>query len=499
MAQNGSTTFSVSVSPSNGFSSPVGLSVSGLPAGVSASFTPATLSYPYSSAATLTLTPSGATPIATSGFTVTGSGGGLNRSAGASLTVTNLQPTSLTFNVPQGYAGSDSYTVTVGAGQNILLDIRYTLNGNTVPDQSIQLDASGQYFHALTHSDAPGLYDFTHFKNAQNAEWIAFPAGGHPQYTVYPPQPQNLTVTPSSFDLPGTYAMTAANGADVAMDFIYSFQPQGGTEGPDITHVPLGWPVLAPISPGSPDGTADIIATVCTPPGVYRYKKIRNTLNSAWVDLPGPVTSTVTSALVLDSTSNVGAQAGTSVSVTLQGEFLCDLDLSTTYPGLTIADPAYGTPPQDPEGTLATALFTVAPGTGPGIAEITVTGPAGEATFNFGIGTGSAPTVTAISPNARPAGSNATVTIFGTSLIGAELETTTPGVSFSDYDWAPSGTSMTATFMIDITAQQGTVPINVTTTAGTVATSLFSIGDPQPALTREYIYLGGRVIAVESQ
>ena len=82
-------------------------------------------------------------------LTVTGTGGGLTRSASVALVINPRQPTSLSFNVSQGYAGNDCYVITVGNGAGMMIDLQYTLNGVAQPVWSTTLDANGQLH--LTH------------------------------------------------------------------------------------------------------------------------------------------------------------------------------------------------------------------------------------------------------------------------------------------------------------------------------------------------------------
>ncbi len=80
---SGSTTYTVTITPSNGFSGPVGLSVSGLPAHVTGSFSP----NPATTSSTLTVTASGATGFTSTRFTVTATSGSLTHTATASILI----------------------------------------------------------------------------------------------------------------------------------------------------------------------------------------------------------------------------------------------------------------------------------------------------------------------------------------------------------------------------------------------------------------------------
>lgn len=88
VSQSASATVTITVSRSGGFSAPVILSAAGLPAGVTAAFNPATVVV-GNTTSTLTLTPSGATPLGTTIVTISGAASGAsNQTASFSLTIT---------------------------------------------------------------------------------------------------------------------------------------------------------------------------------------------------------------------------------------------------------------------------------------------------------------------------------------------------------------------------------------------------------------------------
>jgi uncharacterized membrane protein len=70
-----------------GFDSAVALSISGLPAGITASFSPATMAAPGSGSSTLTLTKGAGATTGASHFTVMASGASFTQSASVVLTV----------------------------------------------------------------------------------------------------------------------------------------------------------------------------------------------------------------------------------------------------------------------------------------------------------------------------------------------------------------------------------------------------------------------------
>ena len=111
ITQGSGGTATVTVTPLNGFSGSVSLSVSGLPSGVSASFSP----NPATTTSTMTLAASNAATVGTVTATITGTSGTLTRTTTITLTVTPPPlPTvsSLTLS-PTGVIGGTSSTGTV--------------------------------------------------------------------------------------------------------------------------------------------------------------------------------------------------------------------------------------------------------------------------------------------------------------------------------------------------------------------------------------------------
>jgi hypothetical protein len=95
VSQGASTTYTVTVAPLVGFNGTVNLSASGLPAGASASFNPATVTGSGSSVMTVTTT--GATPGGSSTVTVTGTSGSLTHKTTTTLVVTVVVPAAALF------------------------------------------------------------------------------------------------------------------------------------------------------------------------------------------------------------------------------------------------------------------------------------------------------------------------------------------------------------------------------------------------------------------
>src|SRR6266536_5500182 len=83
------------------------------------------------------------------------------------------------------------------------------------------------------------------------------------------PQPTSLAISPGTLSQGQCYTMTAGNGANMTLDFQYTFN-----SGPVQTVI--GWPGL------DANGRAYICTSSATAAGAYAFVAIRNTLNTAW-------------------------------------------------------------------------------------------------------------------------------------------------------------------------------------------------------------------------
>jgi hypothetical protein len=89
IARGSSGTSTITTTLSGSFNSAVALTASGLPAGVTASFSPASIAAPGAGSATLTISVGSTTAVGTYSVTVNGSGGSLTRATAIDLTVTS--------------------------------------------------------------------------------------------------------------------------------------------------------------------------------------------------------------------------------------------------------------------------------------------------------------------------------------------------------------------------------------------------------------------------
>ncbi|HEX3587127.1 MAG TPA: hypothetical protein VH024_14090 [Candidatus Angelobacter sp.] len=121
VARSGSGTSSISTTVSGGFNSAVSLSASGLPAGVTAAFNPASIAAPGSGSSTLTFTASSTATLGTSTITINASGGGVSHSTTVSLTITSGGTNTQILGNPGFENGSTNpapWTVTAGVVNN---------------------------------------------------------------------------------------------------------------------------------------------------------------------------------------------------------------------------------------------------------------------------------------------------------------------------------------------------------------------------------------------
>ncbi len=115
VTQGASTSYTVTVTPSGGFTGTVTFSAGGLPTGAAATFNPSSVT--GAGTATMTVTTVATTPTGTFPLTITATSGGLQRMASVSLTVNaaptdfSLSPTPASRAITQG--ASTTYTVTV--------------------------------------------------------------------------------------------------------------------------------------------------------------------------------------------------------------------------------------------------------------------------------------------------------------------------------------------------------------------------------------------------
>ena len=129
IAPGASTSYTVTVTPSGGFAGTVTFSVSGLPAGASANFSPA--SVVGSGSSTMTVTTSAGTPTGSFSLTITGTSGSLSHAATVTLVVASgdfsLSATPSSQSIPR--RASTTYTVTVTPSGGFNGTVTFSVSG----------------------------------------------------------------------------------------------------------------------------------------------------------------------------------------------------------------------------------------------------------------------------------------------------------------------------------------------------------------------------------
>jgi len=128
------------------------------------------------------------------------------------------------------------------------------------------------------------------------------------------------------------------------------------------------------------------------------------------------------------------------------------------------------------KNTLNTAWVTVP-------ASVTINPPAG-------------PVVTSVSPNSGAAGAGVEVTVSGTNLCGVTLSTGWSGLTFSNVSNNGAGNAATATFNIASSAPAGVATVTLSAAGGSTTFS-FAVAASPVTLRKEYIYVGGKLVATE--
>lgn len=159
-----STTYTTTITPSNGFSGSVTLSASGLPGGASASFNP----NPASSSSTLTVGTSSTTPAGSYTVTVTGTSGSLTHAASTSLVVNpgpdfSLSASPAMATVSRG--GSTTYSITINPMNGFTGSVTLKVSG--LPNRTASsfspnpASTSSTLTISTTHPTPAGTYTLT--------------------------------------------------------------------------------------------------------------------------------------------------------------------------------------------------------------------------------------------------------------------------------------------------------------------------------------------------
>src|SRR5712692_6762976 len=200
VTQGGSTTYTVNISPSGGFTGAVSLTATGLPPGASASFSP----NPATASSTMAVGTDAATPPGSYALTITGVGGTLTRTTSVTLTVNPAPDFTLS-------ATPASQSVVQGAGTTY----------------AVSITPSGGFTAAVTFSVSglPGGATSSFSPNPATASSTMTVATG----AATPPGSYALTITGVSGTLTRTTSVTLTVSPAPVPDFSLSATPASQT------------------------------------------------------------------------------------------------------------------------------------------------------------------------------------------------------------------------------------------------------------------------------
>ena len=159
-------TITVTSAITGGFSSAVALSISGLPAGVTVSFAPATLAAPGSGSSTLTISAASSAVPGAYPLTITGTGGGLQKTSALSLIVAtpfSALPSASSVSIARGASGAVTIVTSISSGFSGAITlaakppagITATFNPATIAAPG---SGKAQLTLSVAASAAPGVY-----------------------------------------------------------------------------------------------------------------------------------------------------------------------------------------------------------------------------------------------------------------------------------------------------------------------------------------------------
>jgi pseudomonalisin len=483
VAQNSSTTFTISVVPVNNYTGTITFSVTGLPASATASFAPATVT--TSGSTVLTITTAATTAQGSYPLTIAGSDGTVGHTAPVTLVVANpdfslavapasqsvLQGSSVNYTVTQtainGYSGTVSFSVTgLPAGATSTFTPA-TLTGSGTSTLGVATSATtpaGSY--TLTINGTDGVISHTTsvtlVVSAIDFSLSAAPAS----QTVNQGNSTSYTVT-----------QTAINGYSGTVSFSVTGLPAGATS----TFTP------ASIT-GSGTSTLTIATSATTPIGSYP-------LTITGTDGTHTHTATVTlvvapagdfqmATTIASQSVNPGQNTGYGITITSLNGFSGVVGLSLS--GLPAGATGTFNPGSITGAGTSSLAITTSVATAPGIYNMIVTGTSGAIVHTVGIQlivnppipgdfTLSAPLSITVKRNKTGAESVTVAAINGfTGNVDLSLTGLPAGVSAS---FAPNTVTgghgnSTLTFTVANNAKQGNYPLTVTGTSGGLVHSI---------------------------
>jgi uncharacterized membrane protein len=473
-------TSTIALSPENGFTGSVQLSASGLPAGVTASFSPASTS----GTSTLTLKASASAVHGQTGFTITGTSGSLVVSTQIPLVVA---APSIEFSGPS----------TLSIGQNSLFNTYFDAYGENGLTGNIQLSISGLPA-GVTALFSPIVL------TAQNDQTILTLISS----SSTPFGTKNLTITGTSGSVTATTTLAlsvdppafaiygpvqAALGQGTTSTFpLYVYQEYGLTGSVQLAVSGLPPGVTASISPNPASGQTELTLSAASTV-LLGQSKVTITGTSGKVTASTSfLLGILTPTFVVASPGSVamGQGAATSVPISVTPEYGFSGSVNLSVAGLPKGVTAYVLP-NPTTGNTSLSLVSSSSAT-PGTAQVTVTGTSGKQTstsaFSLSI---NAPSFTVSSPGPVTLGQGTTVSspipiteLYGfLGAINLSIAGLPSGVTAS-FSPNPATGSTVLTLSATASAPVGKSVVTITGTSGTLtSTATFPLSIAAPGFS----------------
>jgi len=259
VVRGNSTSYNITINPTNGFTGQVTLSVTGLPAGASGSFT----TNPATSTSTLSISTSATTPVGTSTLTITGVSGGLTHTTTVNIVVNpapdfTLSSSPASQTVIQGNA--TSYNVTVSPTNGFAGQVTLSASG---------LPAGANYTFSPNPATGTSTLSVTTASTTPAGSYTLTITGvsGSLTHTAT----ITLVIVAPDFSLTASPAsQTVAQGRSTS--YTITITPANGFGGPvtlSVSGLPTGATGTFSTNPATSSSTLTVAAAASSPLGTY--------------------------------------------------------------------------------------------------------------------------------------------------------------------------------------------------------------------------------------